>query len=51
MLLRAFRIGSIERLIDGDKRIIATKHLLPENNINVVVRYLARFVLILVSLK
>ncbi|XP_011167259.1 kinesin-like protein KIF12 isoform X2 [Solenopsis invicta] len=30
--------GSIERLIDGDKRIIATKHLLPENNINVVVR-------------
>ncbi|XP_061928444.1 kinesin-like protein KIF12 isoform X2 [Apis cerana] len=30
--------GSIERLIDGDKRVIATKHLLPENNINVVVR-------------
>lgn len=33
-----FRTGSIERLIDGDKRVIATKHLLPENNINVVVR-------------
>ncbi|XP_050457791.1 kinesin-like protein KIF12 isoform X2 [Cataglyphis hispanica] len=31
-------VGSIEKLIDGDKRIIATKHLLPENNINVVVR-------------
>ncbi|XP_076232414.1 kinesin-like protein KIF12 isoform X1 [Calliopsis andreniformis] len=30
--------GSIERLVDGDKRVIATKHLLPENNINVVVR-------------
>lgn len=35
---RCNEIGSIERLIDGDKRIIATKHLLPENNINVVVR-------------
>lgn len=46
MLLRVCRAGSIERLIDGDKRIIATKHLLPENNINVVVRYLARFALI-----
>ena len=33
-----FRTGSIERLVDGDKRVIATKHLLPENNINVVVR-------------
>ncbi|KAM0725119.1 Kinesin-like protein KIF12 [Formica fusca] len=31
-------IGSIEKLVDGDKRVIATKHLLPENNINVVVR-------------
>lgn len=36
----AFRIGSIEKLVDGDKRVIATKHLLPENNINVVVRYI-----------
>ncbi|KAH0954697.1 hypothetical protein HN011_006844 [Eciton burchellii] len=35
---RGNEIGSIERLIDGDKRVIATKHLLPENNINVVVR-------------
>ncbi|XP_071645157.1 kinesin-like protein KIF12 isoform X1 [Temnothorax longispinosus] len=35
---RGNEAGSIERLIDGDKRIIATKHLLPENNINVVVR-------------
>ncbi|KAL0125156.1 hypothetical protein PUN28_004354 [Cardiocondyla obscurior] len=35
---RGNEVGSIERLIDGDKRIIATKHLLPENNINVVVR-------------
>jgi len=51
MLLRAFRAGSIERLIDGDKRIIATKHLLPENNINVVVRYLARFTLVSVGLQ
>ncbi|XP_029165311.1 kinesin-like protein KIF12 isoform X2 [Nylanderia fulva] len=31
-------VGSIEKLVDGDRRIIATKHLLPENNINVVVR-------------
>ncbi|XP_011153984.1 kinesin-like protein KIF12 isoform X2 [Harpegnathos saltator] len=31
-------VGSIEKLIDGDRRVIATKHLLPENNINVVVR-------------
>ncbi|KAG7188164.1 hypothetical protein KM043_013382 [Ampulex compressa] len=30
--------GSIERLVDGDRCVIATKHLLPENNINVVVR-------------
>lgn len=35
---RGSETGSIERLIDGDKRVIATKHLLPENNINVVVR-------------
>ncbi|XP_011883299.1 PREDICTED: kinesin-like protein KIF12 isoform X1 [Vollenhovia emeryi] len=35
---RGNEVGSIERLVDGDKRIIATKHLLPENNINVVVR-------------
>ncbi|KAG5324677.1 KIF12 protein, partial [Acromyrmex heyeri] len=35
---RGNEAGSIERLIDGDKRIIATKHLLPENNINVVIR-------------
>lgn len=32
------RTGSIEKLVDGDRRQIATKHLLPENNINVVVR-------------
>lgn len=32
------RTGSIERLVDGDKRVIATKNWLPENNINVVVR-------------
>ncbi|XP_043514201.1 kinesin-like protein KIF12 [Frieseomelitta varia] len=35
---RGSETGSIERLVDGDKRVIATKHLLPENNINVVVR-------------
>ncbi|XP_017789042.1 PREDICTED: kinesin-like protein KIF12 [Habropoda laboriosa] len=35
---RGNETGSIERLVDGDKRVIATKHLLPENNINVVVR-------------
>lgn len=32
------RTGSIEKLVDGDRRQIATKHLLPENNINVVIR-------------
>ncbi|XP_076756121.1 kinesin-like protein KIF12 isoform X1 [Xylocopa sonorina] len=35
---RGSETGSIERLVDGDKRVIATKHLLPENNINVVIR-------------
>ncbi|KAK0078276.1 hypothetical protein PV325_001212 [Microctonus aethiopoides] len=30
--------GSIERLCDGDKTVIASKHLLPEDSINVVVR-------------
>ncbi|XP_063984116.1 kinesin-like protein KIF12 isoform X3 [Diachasmimorpha longicaudata] len=30
--------GSIERLTEGDKRVIASKHLLPEDNINVVIR-------------
>ncbi|XP_012235666.2 kinesin-like protein KIF12 isoform X1 [Linepithema humile] len=35
---RGNEVGSIEKLVDGDRRIIATKHLLPENNINVVVR-------------
>ncbi|XP_034942202.1 kinesin-like protein KIF12 [Chelonus insularis] len=30
--------GSIERLSDGDRKIVASKHLLPEDNINVVVR-------------
>ncbi|XP_014474061.1 PREDICTED: kinesin-like protein KIF12 [Dinoponera quadriceps] len=35
---RGSEVGSIEKLIDGDRRVIATKHLLPENNINVVVR-------------
>ena len=37
------RTGSIERLEDGDKRVIASHHLLPEDNINVVVRYLHIF--------
>ncbi|XP_060813006.1 kinesin-like protein KIF12 isoform X1 [Bombus pascuorum] len=35
---RGNETGSIERLVDGDKRVIATKNWLPENNINVVVR-------------
>ncbi|XP_076228051.1 kinesin-like protein KIF12 isoform X2 [Nomia melanderi] len=35
---RGSETGSIEKLVDGDRRQIATKHLLPENNINVVVR-------------
>ncbi|XP_057322314.1 kinesin-like protein KIF12 isoform X2 [Microplitis mediator] len=36
--LRKSESGSIERLADGDKKVIASKHLLPEDNINVVVR-------------
>ncbi|XP_011306282.1 kinesin-like protein KIF12 isoform X2 [Fopius arisanus] len=38
--LRASRSenGSIERLTEGDKRVIASKNLLPEDNINVVIR-------------
>ncbi|CAG5089373.1 Similar to Kif12: Kinesin-like protein KIF12 (Mus musculus) [Cotesia congregata] len=36
--LRKSESGSIERLTDGDKKVIASKHLLPEDNINVVVR-------------
>ncbi|XP_043282318.1 kinesin-like protein KIF12 isoform X2 [Venturia canescens] len=35
---RGSEIGSIERLADGDKRVIASQRLLPEDNINVVVR-------------
>ncbi|XP_015599072.1 kinesin-like protein KIF12 isoform X2 [Cephus cinctus] len=35
---RGSETGSIERLEDGDKRVIASQHLLPEDNINVVVR-------------
>ncbi|XP_044002357.1 kinesin-like protein KIF12 isoform X2 [Aphidius gifuensis] len=30
--------GSIERLTEGDKKIVGSKHLIPEDNINVVVR-------------
>ncbi|XP_023290583.1 kinesin-like protein KIF12 [Orussus abietinus] len=30
--------GSIERLGDGDKKVIASRHILPEDSINVVVR-------------
>lgn len=38
MIFNCCRSGSIERLCDGDKTVIASKHLLPEDNINVVVR-------------
>ncbi|XP_051170195.1 kinesin-like protein KIF12 isoform X2 [Leptopilina boulardi] len=35
---RGSETGSIERLNVGDRRAIASKHLLPEDNINVVIR-------------
>ncbi|XP_033230766.1 kinesin-like protein KIF12 [Belonocnema kinseyi] len=35
---RGSETGSIERLNDGDRRAIASKHILPEDNINVVIR-------------